>query len=103
MIARIFQPAKTAMQSGQAKTDTWVLEFVPSESRSVDPLMGWTSSGDTQTQVRLSFDTKDAAIAYAERNGIEHRVAEPKKRKHIIRPGGYGDNFAHNRRAAWTH
>lgn len=103
MIARIYQPAKTAMQSGQAKTQSWVLEFVPNTARQVDPLMGWTSSDDTQTQVKLSFESKAAAIAYAERNGIAYRVAEPKTRKHIIRPGGYGDNFAHNRRAAWTH
>ena len=103
MIARIFQPAKTAMQSGQAKTQSWVLEFVPNSARQVDPLMGWTSSSDTQTQVRLSFESKAAAIAYSERNGIAFRVTDPKERKHIIRPGGYGDNFAHNRRAAWTH
>ncbi len=103
MLARIYQPAKTAMQSGQAKTQTWILEFVPSEARLIDPLMGWTSSGDTQTQVRLSFDSKSAAVSYANRNGIAYRLDEPKKRRHIIRPGGYGDNFASSRRAAWTH
>ncbi|QHQ37353.1 ETC complex I subunit [Algicella marina] len=103
MIARIFQPAKTAMQSGTAKTRGWTLEFVPDEARQIDPLMGWTSSGDTQTQVRLRFDSKEAAISYAEKNGIIYRLDDPNKRSHIIRPGGYGDNFAHQRRMAWTH
>lgn len=103
MRARIFQPAKTAMSSGQAKTKGWVLEFAPASAREVDPLMGWTSSEDTQTQVRLTFDSKQAALDYAKDNGIEAVVSEPKKRKPNIRPGGYGENFATNRRGAWTH
>ena len=65
MRARIYQPAKTAMQSGTAKTTTWVLEFAPASARAVDPLMGWTSSSDTQAQVKLRFDSRDAALAYA--------------------------------------
>lgn len=103
MRARIYQPAKTAMSSGQAKTKTWLLEFAPANAREVDPLMGWTSSSDTQTQVRLSFDSKEAALDYAKDNGIDAVVTEPKKRKANIRPGGYGDNFATNRRGVWTH
>jgi NADH dehydrogenase len=103
MQARIYQPAKTAMQSGTAKTKGWVLEFAPASAREVDPLMGWTSSSDTQAQVRLRFDTKDAALAYARENGIEAVVSEPKKRKVNIRPRGYGENFAPDRRGAWTH
>lgn len=103
MRARIFQPAKTAMSSGTAKTKDWVLEFAPSEVREVDPLMGWTSSADTQSQVRLSFETKEAALDYANERGIDAQVQEPQKRKANIRPGGYGDNFATNRRGAWTH
>lgn len=103
MRARIFKPAKTAMSSGQAKTQDWLLEFTPSEARKVDPLMGWTSSGDTQAQVRLRFETKEAALDYAETYGIEAQVIEPKPRKPNIRPGGYGENFATNRRGAWTH
>ncbi|MGB0660084.1 MAG: ETC complex I subunit [Mangrovicoccus sp.] len=103
MRARIFQPAKTAMQSGQAKTKTWVLEFVPASRREVDPLMGWTSSDDTQNQVRLRFETKSAALAYAKDHGLEATVSEPHKRKFNIRNGGYGENFAPNRRGAWTH
>jgi len=103
MFARIYQPAKTAMSSGTAKTKLWVLEFAHSEARRIDPLMGWTSSDDTQTQVRLQFDTKDAAVAYAERHGIQATIVEPQKRATNIRPGGYGENFATNRRGVWTH
>jgi len=91
------------MQSGTAKTRNWVLEFAPASAREVDPLMGWTSSSDTQTQVRLRFDSKDAALEYAQANGIEAQVIDPKKRKPNVRPGGYGENFATNRRGVWTH
>ncbi|MEL6781856.1 MAG: ETC complex I subunit [Pseudomonadota bacterium] len=103
MRARIFQPARTAMSSGTAKTKHWVLEFAPAEAREVDPLMGWTSSADTQSQVRLQFDTKEAALDYAKENGIDALVMEPRKRKTNIRPRGYGENFATDRRGAWTH
>jgi len=103
MRARIFKPARNAMTSGMAKTRKWVLDFAQSSSREVDPLMGWTSSDDTQSQVRLRFDSKEAALEYAEAHGIEAEVSEPKPRKHNVRPGGYGDNFATNRRGAWTH
>tara|TARA_B110000503_G_C7042258_1_gene368696 strand:+ start:180 stop:491 length:312 start_codon:yes stop_codon:yes gene_type:complete len=103
MRARIYKPAKTAMSSGMAKTHNWVLEFAPTTARGVDPLMGWTSSSDTQTQVHMSFETKDAAIEYAAENGIEATVQEPKFRKLNIRAGGYGENFATNRRGVWTH
>ena len=103
MRARIYQPARTAMSSGTARTRHWVLEFVPAQARKVDPLMGWTSSADTQSQVRLRFDTKEAAVDYAEDHGIDAIVMDPNKRKPNIRPGGYGDNFATNRRGAWTH
>lgn len=103
MRARIFQPAKTAMQSGTAKAKGWVLEFAPATERGVDPLMGWTSSDDTQTQVRLRFDTREAAEAYANARGIEYEVTEPKARKPVIRPRGYGENFATDRKGVWTH
>ncbi len=102
MLARIYQPARNAMQSGQSKTD-WVLEFAPSEAKQIDPLMGWSGSGDMNSQIKIKFSTKDAAIAYAEKHGLAYRVDEPKVRKHVIKPGGYGGNFAHNRRGAWTH
>lgn len=103
MRARIYRPAKTAMSSGTAKTRNWVLEYVNQQGRDIDPLMGWTSSSDTQSQVKLTFDTKEAALEYAEDNGIEAVVTEPKPRKANIRAGGYGENFATNRRGAWTH
>ena len=103
MRARIYKPARNAMQSGTAKTRHWVLDFAPAERREVDPLMGWTSSGDTQAQVKLRFATKEAALEYAEAHGIDAIVIEPKTRKANVRPGGYGENFATNRRGAWTH
>jgi hypothetical protein len=103
MRARIYQPARTAMQSGTAKAKGWVLEFAPSTEREIDPLMGWTSSGDTQAQVKLRFDTREAAEAYAAARGIETVVQEPKPRQPVIRPRGYGENFATDRKGAWTH
>ena len=103
MRARIFRPAKTAMSSGTAKTKVWVLEYVNTTAREVDPLMGWTSNADTQSQVRLTFESKEAALDYAKDKGIDAIVQEPKTRRANIRPGGYGENFATNRRGAWTH
>ena len=103
MRARIYQPARTAMSSGTAKTRVWLLEFSPAEARRVDPLMGWTSSDDTQSQVRLQFDTREAAEEYARDHGIDAQVQMPNKRKPNVRPGGYGENFATGRRGAWTH
>mgnify|MGYP001340774078 FL=1 len=103
MRARIYQPAKTAMQSGTAKTQQWVLEFAPASEREVDPLMGWTSSSDTQSQVRLKFETREAAEAYAAEKGLEFDLVSPKPRKANIRARGYGENFATDRKGAWTH
>ena len=80
MTARIFKPAKSAMQQGRSKQD-WTLEYEPEQPRSIEPLMGWTSSGDMKAQVKLKFDSKEEAIAYAERNGIAYRVEEPKPRQ----------------------
>lgn len=91
MTAIIYQTPKSAMQSGKAKTDIWVLEFERSEALRPDPLMGWAGSGDTQTQVRLTFPDKDAARAYAEKYGITARVHEgPPKR---LKLQAYADNF----------
>ncbi len=103
MRARIFQPARTAMQSGSAKTKQWVLEYAPASSREVDPLMGWTSSSDTQTQVRLRFDSREAAEPMPPPTGSTSEVVEPKPRRANIRPRGYGENFATDRKGAWTH
>lgn len=103
MRARIFQPARTATQSGPSLSRGWVLQFAPAAPREIDPLMGWTGSRDTQSQVRLSFDTREAAEAYAREAGLDYVVEEPKRRKANIRPRGYGENFATDRRGAWTH
>ncbi|NBR54005.1 MAG: ETC complex I subunit [Rhodobacteraceae bacterium] len=103
MRARIYRPAKTAMSSGMAKTQQWVLEYAPASAREIDPLMGWTSSDDTQSQVKLRFDSKEAALDYAADKGIEVVVLEPKTRKPNLRPMGYGENFATSRRGPWTH
>jgi hypothetical protein len=103
MRARIYQPARTAMQSGTAKTHQWVLEFAPAEAREVDPLMGWTGSGDTQAQVRLRFESQAAAEAYATEKGIAYDVTLPHARKPNVRVRGYGENFATDRKEVWTH
>ncbi|HAY91485.1 MAG TPA: ETC complex I subunit [Rhodobacteraceae bacterium] len=103
MRARIYKPAKTAMSSGTAKTNQWVLEYCQDSAREIDPLMGWTSSSDTQSQVKLRFDSKEAAVAYAKEMGIDADVTEPQSRKQNIRARGYGENFATDRRAPWTH
>ena len=103
MRARIYKPSKTAMSSGLAKTKSWILEFIQETTSEIDPLMGWTSSGDTQSQVTLKFGSKQAAIDYAREHGIDAQIFEPKQRKFNVRSGGYGENFATNRRGAWTH
>ena len=101
MKVRILRPAKTAMQSGQANTKEWVLEFGQASARQIDPLMGWVSSRDTQAQVRLEFDTKEEAIAYATREGLAYVLSEPKPRKPIKK--SYADNFKFGRATNWTH
>jgi hypothetical protein len=89
------------MQSGEARTKEWILEFDPAEPRSIDPLMGWTSSSDMRNQIRLEFDTKEEAIAYATREGLAYVVADPKPRKPIRK--SYADNFKFGRKDNWTH
>ena len=102
MHARIFQPSKTAMQSGKAKTAKWVLEFEAEAAREVDPLMGWTSGRDmAANQVRLTFDTREAAVAYARQKNIPFEVIEPRQK--TPSPKAYSDNFAFRRRSPWTH
>jgi hypothetical protein len=101
MTVRISRPAKTAMQSGTAQTEEWVLEHVSEARREIDPLMGWTGSTDTQGQVKLSFPSKDEAIAYAERMGLAYTVSEPAPRAHIRK--SYADNFKFGRVGSWTH
>jgi hypothetical protein len=100
MTARIFQPARSAMQSGEAK-DNWLLEYEPEKPQEIEPLMGWTSSSDMRSQVKLKFDSKEEAIAYAERSGIAYRVEEPKPV--ALKIQSYSDNFAPNRVVPWSH
>lgn len=101
MSARIYRPARTAMQSGVAKTRRWVLEHDQTEARRIEPLMGWTSSADMRQQVRLYFATKDEAVAYATRQGLAFRVEEPKTK--APRSIAYADNFRAGVTEPWTH
>jgi hypothetical protein len=101
MTARIFKPAKNAMQSGRAKTREWQIDYEPEQPRAVEPLMGWTSSGDMKAQLTLHFDSKEDAIAYCERMGIPYQVIEPKAS--VQRQVAYADNFAFKRVEPWTH
>ena len=101
MLARIYKPARNAMQSGKARSRHWVLEYEPQTPRGVEPLMGWTSSADMRQQIALDFETRDEAVAYAEKNGIEYQVFEP----HAPTPKAksYSDNFRYERKFPWTH
>jgi ETC complex I subunit conserved region len=101
MTARIYRPSRTATQSGHAKAKHWVLEFEPTEPRRIDPLMGWTSSGDMTSQVRLNFATKEEAVAYADKNGLSYSVEESKPEPRKIL--SYSDNFKSTRVGLWTH
>ena len=101
MTARIYKPARTAMQSGTAKTKEWVLDYEPEQPRAIEPLMGWTSSSDMKQQLSLLFDTKEEAVAYATRNGVPYRVEEPKLAARKVL--SYSDNFRSNRIVPWSH
>jgi hypothetical protein len=101
MSARIYMPARTATQSGLARSKSWVLEFDAEMAREIEPLMGWTSSGDMKSQIRLTFATKEEAVAYAERNGLAYRVEEPSVKTRKIQ--SYSDNFKSSRLGQWTH
>ncbi|CAH0340589.1 hypothetical protein RHI9324_02266 [Rhizobium sp. CECT 9324] len=101
MSAKIYRPAKTAMQSGKAKTQFWILEFDQSSPRKIDPVMGYTTSADTRQQVKLTFETLDQAEAYAQREGVEYRVILPKEAKRQV--VSYTDNFRFSRLQPWTH
>ena len=101
MRARIYMPSKNAMQSGKARTKNWVLEYEPAKPQEIEPLMGWTSSGDMLQQVRLEFETKDEAVAYATKRGIEFDLFEP--HTPVARPKAYADNFRFDRKVPWSH
>ena len=101
MRARIYRPAKNAMQSGKARTKQWLLEYEPESPRTIDPLMGWTSSRDMRQQLQLDFDTAEEAVAYAKANGIPYQLFEP----HVPtpKPKSYSDNFRFDRKVPWSH
>jgi ETC complex I subunit conserved region len=100
-LARIYKPAKTPTQSGKAKTNAWVLEFDQTRTLTVDPLMGYVSSSNTLSQIKLKFETQNAAIEYAQKNGIDYYVEEVhfSKQKYVC----YPDNFKYDRKIPWTH
>jgi hypothetical protein len=101
MLAKIYRPAKTAMQSGKANAKRWVLEFEAASAPAPDTLMGWISSADTSGQVRIHFDTREEAIDFARRRNIPHQVIEPREAKRVMK--AYGDNFAFRRKEPWSH
>ena len=101
MTARIYRPAKTAMQSGHARAKDWLLEYEPEQPSEVEPLMGWTSSGDMRQQVRLRFQSEAEAVAYCERHGIAYQLFPAKSPAR--RMVSYSDNFAFKRSEPWTH
>lgn len=101
MSAKIYRPAKTAMQSGKAKTQVWILEFDQAIPRKIDPMMGYTTSADTRQQLKLLFETQQQAEAYAKREGIDYRVIPPKEAKR--QAVSYTDNFKYSRLQPWTH
>jgi ETC complex I subunit conserved region len=101
MAARIYQPSRNVMQSGVANTQRWVLEFTSDLPKTAEPLMGWTTSADTKEQVRISFASKEAAIAYAEKHGIAYEIIEPSPKRQ--KPKSYADNFRWGKPENWTH
>jgi hypothetical protein len=101
MLARIYQPTKSATQSGRARSRKWVLEFEPERSRVVEPLMGWTATDDMRQQVVLEFDTREEAVAHAEKNGIAYQVFEP--HAPAAKSKAYSDNFRFDRKIPWSH
>jgi len=99
--ARIYKETRSATQSGQARTKLWRLDFDQTSRREIEPLMGWTSSGDMRQQVHLAFDSLEEAVVYAQREGIACRVEAPQEAKR--RTIAYADNFKFNRVGPWTH
>ncbi len=98
-VAKIYQPAKTAMQSGRAKTRRWLLQYKAPAPTTPDGLMGWNTMSDTRAQINLAFDSKEAAIAYANAKNIPFEVQEPQKP--AVAPKAYAENFSHGRRTAF--
>ena len=98
---RVYQPRKNAMQSGRAKTKHWMVEFEPGAQPANDTLMGWVGQGDTRNQLKMRFESRDDAVAFCTRNGLEFQVIEPQARK--LQRKSYSDNFSPDRDKNWTH
>ncbi|KEC54878.1 ETC complex I subunit [Bartonella koehlerae] len=101
MIARIYSPAKTAMQSGRGNTGFWILQYEPIKAKMLEPLMGYTATSDINNQVRIRFNRKEEAVAFARKNAIPYRVENT--HKPIRRAVSYSDNFRSDRLQSWTH
>jgi len=101
MTARIYRPSPSPTQSGRGKSKQWVLVYESAEARKIEPLMGYTASGDTSTQVRIAFDTLEAAETFARKNGIPYSV-QPAHQSTVKRVS-YPDNFRSDRKTPWTH
>ena len=101
MTIKIYKPSKTAMQSGLGKTKKWLAEYISDIDSAKDSLMGWNSSLDTQSQIKIFFETKEQAIAWAKNSNYQFYVEEPKVKK--IKPKSYASNFNINRKDPWTH
>lgn len=101
MTVKIYKPSKTAMQSGIGKTKKWLAEYISDEATHKDSLMGWNSSLDTKSQIKIFFDSKSQAIEWAKINDYQYFVEEPKTK--IIKIKSYASNFDINRKESWTH
>ena len=101
MTIKIYKPSKTAMQSALGKTKKWLAEYISNEDKIKDNLMGWNSSSDTKSQIKVFFDSKEQAIEWAKNNNYQYFVDEPKVRKVKIK--SYASNFDINRKESWTH
>jgi len=102
MRARIYQKPRNTMQSGQHGTDHWVLEYETDNRAQPDPLMGWIGGGSTLSQVRLTFPTREEAVAYANKHGLSYDLELPPV-VHVPKPKVYADNFRFGRLDNWTH
>ena len=101
MTIKIYKPSKSSMQSGQRNTKKWLAEYISDTEQVKDTLMGWNSSLDTKSQIKVFFETKEQAIEWAQNNNYQYLVEDPKKRK--IKPKNYASNFDINRKESWTH
>ena len=101
MTIKIYKPSKSSMQSGQGNTKKWLAEYISDSEQIKDTLMGWNSSLDTKSQIKVFFDTKEKAIQWAQKNNYQYFVEDPKKRK--IKSKSYASNFDINRKVSWTH